>query len=1393
MAARGYLGKISAIVSVNTDDARSRLSASAKDFQRYARSVQGTIGSATTSAGRAFDAIFTPLQKLQRALAATQSGNLGKTLGLGISQEEVTRVQQLVSAAEQLARPLGNSAKQFAGLSAAIAGEFQPALVRAQAQVELARVAIDKYGSISEKAFAGVEARVQTTTQAIARLVEVQNLVDGGRTGQELSFRAPRVQDELSRSAQLSQQAATLPASLREDPSIRTRIEELARLRQEIARYQASVERRQALGLDTREAQSQLDGVIRRSSDIRESLEATIRVDVDARAAQSEIDRLKASLATIRDNVTFTVTGEVQNFDQARQELGRLTGAVEQFDVAQRAAFGANLQRLGELVETGDVQELEQVRRLLAEIGDTISVTVNVDAAIQRIRSINQVWDEAVRGVPTTLAQVDSQFQALASRISNLNIDDRLDLDPLIRDFRDSAAAGSPLIAQYERLLALQQKLDDIDSRGNPTGPSGPVLPPGFGGASDAGLGRALDDPQRQIEALRGGITSLKGQIDSLPAGLRARFIPAVNRAEEEFRRLAASPAATTAEIERAARAVDRLSQRANRTAQSLRLPSFRQFTRELGSRQAIGELQALQQILSRIGAQAGGPAAQAYELYRQRLQRAIRTGTEGLPQVRRELELLQQSAARAAAATGRISYGAALREIRRGGDVARGGFDNLSLAVQQAAFAIDDFFSSTGDFTQKIRAVQNNVTQLAFILGGTRGLFIGLGVAITAQAVVGLINWINNGRTAEDSTKALNDALARQKSLVEALAESFRSLADALTSGTLSGQAEDAKKFSDELKKAADARKELNQERIFQNDPGIRREQSEQARIQREMDKASTVEEQISLQQQMEESRRREKNRRAVALLPAPDDIEVEGAIRRRAPNPFRGDVPDLPSGGDFDSLMARRDALEAPLNRLREIVNEGGLSADIAAESYDQLNSLAARLDAAIGNALSEVETGLLESARAPSEAIRGAQEDLAAAIREGIPGARELGLLVDEVGAQFNAAVQAVEDAAKIENERERNDALAAAGEQLRAATARRGEVEAAGGSVRSQAIQNPESLFSALISRIESGLSGLGVGENGIRARFRSLQAERATVVRQLEADPTNKALIDAEQGLIRAIASLEGEVASLDETFNGFEAREARRLQGNADRGRELLLSPEQKAAEELQQGLNDIFARFGEIAEATTGVIDQPALRQAQEQFAARFSEQQLRQNEGIQRDRQFDDELRRRRAPEGDATRGIDLIETSAQRAARETEQGVADIVAGFDEQLRSIVDANDGLPGASVVAEADALRAQRDDALQRFANDQRRASAPAIFALADSVENALLQGPSRAALNVSDISTQDGARELNRLLRGEDSARDQNLIELQKQSQSLDLVNQKLAALGNRVGVAL
>jgi hypothetical protein len=1159
--ARGYLGKISAVVAVNTDDARAKLSASAKDFTRYARSVQSTIGSATSSAGRSLDAIFTPLQRLQRALAATQNGSLGRSLNLGIDQAQVTRIQQFVSASELLQKPLAAGVTEFVKLSRTIQGEFQPALVRAQSQVEAVREEIARFGQVSEADFAAVEARVNRTTQAIERLTEASRLVQNASVPNSIRVTNPQQFDALTRAGNLQQRSAAL-----------------------------SAQTASSFGLN---------------------------------AQQSQIEETSKRLArqiALRKRLNLE---------------GKDTSGTDQ-------AIAATTQKL--------TQQLGVQENL-------------VDAAERYTKSLTQ-------------------------------------------------AAST-------------------------TGPQqGPPLPPGFGDDSRfADFGLDLDDPRRQLEVLKGSVVSLKGQLDTLPAGIRSQFIPAIQQAETRLRALAANPRATADEIERARNEVDRLTRSARQAAQVSALPNFAEAFEGSALRGAIGNLQAFQQILARVGATAGSEAATLFDRMRQAIQRATVEGRVGTRAFARELEQLTNQAAEAAAATGRIGRGSALREIRRGGDIARGGFDNLSLAAQQAAFAIDDFFSVQGDFTQRIRAVQNNLTQLAFILGGTRGLFIGIAAAITAQAVVGLINWINNGRTAEDQTKALNDALARQKSLVEELVQAFESLGQTISQRAFSDSAQEARAFRRELDEIAQQQRELRDARVLNASPDIGVVRADQNRIERQLENETDGGRRVALQRQLQESRQSERRiQESLLSRPAPSGQDVRNALQdliqqfgasaanRRAVGGALGAVTTQPlsaagaataalpaniqailRGTNFgatpQALRSQVQALDDAIGSLSAIANErtflgtNTFSSGAANEAVRLLTDLQAALRRSrVDKELDDAAERIFESGNLSSLRIQQAQNSVAEAIEAGIPGARAAERNLNRLGDQLEKAFTDLANSRSIDDPTERSRVQDGVQRRIDAIRRRQRDEVAAADALRRETTLFPEQSIQNVISRIESGLSNLGGAGGNAQAELRRLQFERESIRQQRTAIGDNpfaaRRLDIADAGLIDAIRSLEREVAELDETFNGFEARERDRFRGDAERGRELSLTPAQRAGEQLQQGLNDILARFGEVAENENGLIDFQAAREAQ-----------------------------------------------------------------------------------------------------LRFAEEQNRAAAPAIFSLADSVENAILQGPSRAALNVSDISTQEGARELNRLLRGEDPARDNaNLQELQRQSQILEennrILREKLVA---------
>jgi hypothetical protein len=155
----------------------------------------------------------------------------------------------------------------------------------------------------------------------------------------------------------------------------------------------------------------------------------------------------------------------------------------------------------------------------------------------------------------------------------------------------------------------------------------------------------------------------------------------------------------------------------------------------------------------------------------------------------------------------------------------------------------------------------------------------------------------------------------------------------------------------------------------------------------------------------------------------------------------------------------------------------------------------------------------------------------------------------------------------------------------------------------------------------------------------------------------------------------------------------------------------------------------------------------------------ARLEQQAVESDEKV---RAAQDEAASERRRAESAVRGRDLSLTDGERAGEQLTRQLEDIRQFFARQAEDTT----GLVDFEAQAAAQA----------RLTQDAFRAVAPGLAAISDAVANAIASGPSRAALNVSDASTVEGQRELNRLLRGDDSARDQDLVELQRQTKALE-----------------
>lgn len=1376
MARGSYLGKISAIVSINTSSVKPSLDSSSKDINAWAKSTQSRISGAANSAGRALEGIFTPLQRLQ---AAIKNANRNP---LDLKIQNPGAYLQLAKATEQIAKPLGQVQSQFAGLANSVQAELLPVLQSAQKQTTSLFNAISSGAKVSDRDLENTAARVQRLTAAIARANEAQSLARGGRTGRELAFVAPRVQDELSRSAQLSQRAADAPVALRADPGFRQRIEELDQLRQRIVQYQASIDRRQVLGLDTREAQAQLDSLIRRSSDARRAIEQVTsgsdsQLIARAKAQQdfyAESQRLQKQAASDASAPLIARARAEQDYyaesrrlqtqaaaDAAAPLIARARAEQEYYTESRRLQNQAAADAAAPLIARARAEQdyYAESRRLQNQAAADAAAPL-----IARARAQQDFYEESRRlaqqaaadeaAILIARARAQQDFEAERDRLQRQAVDD--EVAPLIR-------------------RAQAQQATSID------------------------FGLDLDAPQRQIEVLRGSIVSLKGQLDSLPATLRGQFVPAILEAERNLERLAAQPAAAVQELAQAEAQLNRVSSAASRASRAFNFrrsmggENLQDFNLNIQERSLNGytaQLRVLQDAIARTSAEARGPAVASFIALQNAISTAFDEGRLDSELARGEIRRLTNEAVRAAAEVAGVNRGGLARQVARAGDVGRGGFDRFSLALNQAAFAIDDFFSATGGLEFKLRAISNNITQLAFVLGGTTGLFAGLAAVIGGQALVAIVRWVNEGRTAADQTKSLNDALARQKSLAEELRQAFESLGDALVRDAFSPAAKRANEFRNAINDIIKKQKELRDSAITSLDPNVQRERATQGSLQRQLDSETDIGRRVDIQRRLEESRMREEAAAAAAVnAPAANRQAAAAAIEGAGSALFavrtRGE--DTVTARDAAALDdARRRAREAQaaatprevrdaLVRQRdEILASGTAQNDGAvAESLRQLEALIQAIDSAeVRRATDALAVTVLEGAQKTSDALARAQQSI---INAGIPASRiakeadatakKLKEIADKIVPGLDEATVA---ALKAQEEELRKNATALAAAAF--------SVEKFSAALDRVAKQLSDTVFQESQGRADQARRADNAAQGALRAPILFGDRDRVRQQREVTARQAREDRQRVEEDLRRSRAGQErfersrrAAVRSFDrDAAAGNLGAEAQQLVKQREEAQAVLdsenatIEQQQFAAEKLEQinaRLDQLFENspVGRALAALADSLDQAS------QSAVEFGRQVEAQRESARRGRQ--------------------LSMTPGQRAGEEIRTGLEDINNYFDAQQRRILDQAGGIfdIDAQEQARLDANEQQRNEARARFEEDQRRAAAPAVFALQDAVQNAILQGPSRAALNAADVTTMEGSRELNRLLRGDDPAKDVNLLELQKQTKLLEDIAKK------------
>jgi hypothetical protein len=814
------------------------------------------------------------------------------------------------------------------------------------------------------------------------------------------------------------------------------------------------------------------------------------------------------------------------------------------------------------------------------------------------------------------------------------------------------------------------------------------------------------------------------------------------------------------------------------------------------------GEFDFLQDRIAGVSAETRGPLVAAMEQYRQVVNRAFKDGTISTRQGQKAIADARDEVVRLAAAQLKVAPGKLAGQLKQVGDVSRGSFGNASLAIQQAAFAIDDFFSVTGGLDQRFRAAGNNISQLGFIVGGTAGLIAGISVSIASQLVVALIKWQNAGTDTEDRVKSLNDSLARQKSLVESLAEAYRSVGESIEAAGFSDSTRQRRERERTVESLRRDQDEQLRERVAGLDPAVQRERGIQAARQRELEAADEVGERVRLQREIQASRDREREAANAAFnRPA---ITAEQAVQGVADSVFRAEAAAIedrarraagvgPTSGE-SAEQQRQQGLAAAERRRQEFLATGLGRVRGAGDARSQAAEAGRIIDEAQSEIASSITTGIvgffdgansarrqelarLEEQRAQLEKdiFRSATNEVAIeATKTAIEASSAIGaaieVLAEAIGGQSSVVRNELERLTQTIVEAEAALAKAQETGNVDAAEAAKAQIDAAN-QQKDAAISaaNSVAAFAAVLDRVSNQLADTVAGE----ARGRADQARRE--------DNRQRGLAEAGLGFPGDADAAQRQRERAEADARAAEDRRDRVRRQN-DLRRELFERDAiaGQAGDEAQQAIRDRdeaqrrldqAERAGDVAGANNARRDRD---RAQGRLDRAFEASPSGRAAAARAD-ELDRREAARREQEDSIARGRELGRSPAERAGRELAQGLRDLESAFDDNVEGVLDRAGGRP-QDAQADLDAARADFEADRKRLIEESFRQTAPAIFGLADQVANAVLQGPSRAALQATDVSTVEGSRELNRLLRGDDSARDQNLVELQKQSQALD-----------------
>lgn len=1244
-----FLGKISAVVTANTTDFTKKIEGTSKQILDLKRKVGGFQLNLNT---KSLDGTLTQLQRFNRTLQ--EAAKLSASVRLANGFPDLGKLAAQFKAFEDVGKPLTKVKSEIEGLANSVQSRLYPELEKVQKGFqdlyrELGDGRVTEAGKVITTTFEQAASRVDGLTAALTRLSRVSAAakdigglvanLNANNTG--ASFFQPATQSELQRSLTLRGKAEKLPARLRTGIFADLSVEAEAnaqKIEEQVARVGAAVLKAQRNSRFSRtpagretlaREQGELDRLTRQQEIINNQLAREIRSaeikQIISPEADSAVDRLKTKFERLAGELR-AINGA--RFDGVIGSVGTLVDQLNRGEVSARKVSAAldGLSKVRAASEIGASYE-DAAERALRSQQERDRSTVQEAAAFQRqqirqvsagrFRRLNESVirsDERISGLEgqrqelvalrdsgrlgddSAIAQVESQIAAerarraraaaLAARVgsararslSTVDVNEQIGIERI--GFSDVVARQRDLQQRAESL-----GIAPLIKEANQLNKTAIDLKRSLSAAFQA----AKDDPEAGVASLEKFRAKLYGQIaayDSLDKKIRT-----ASDAQRQFNLFLAASGGLS----------DKLDPTLEGVASDI--ATTKQFRGQYGRDNDLGRVATAERVA------LAERRVNSLILQRQKIEEAKGLSDEkrakAFAKNRRLIEAEGQAALDAAADNSGGIFPrsqvneAATRRRKSTGSFGVAGSAAAQLAVQQGLFAVDDLISSTGGLEYKLRAIGNNITQLGLLVGqsgvipglsATTGLAIGLATVIGGQLLSALLRFASGSEAADRRADALNESLAKQKSLAEQVANAFRSIGDSTISSAFSAGTKDARDFAKSLadleKEQAKSRKEM----IAGIDPAVVRERASQEQINKRLQSESNVGRRVQLERDRRDSQRRERAAIDAAVArPAPTGEEAAQAIARSAQREFAAATALMDPAAPPDvNFTARRDAqfsraadarraegdpfellkiLRAQQSELRAGgLGDGFFGSPGVADSIAELETLIRSLEAPLREAADSLSRDFLSGAKAASLGIGRALDSIADSINNGVPGAGLVQDSLERIASKIQAAQDSVEKALEDGLDPEEIKAVVEKSEsEIAGLRLERERKQATAAAAAFDAIVNPSRLLPNVVDDASQRISAAGFSSGSAGGQERLLRAQIAESRAFLDSRRGRDGLVDPLS--LRIFEAWNAELVKSAESL----ARTASALQAFADKVEDASRSVDSDASSALQR------------------------------------------------------------------------------------------------------------------------------------------------------------------------------------------------------------------------------